>query len=105
MSSDRWNDDMAFSHQQEMILCLSDYWENTGVGTMTKTSSFARSGRKTQNRVAALFTDTSRLTALATITWVSGVNATTTAASKQIFAQQPQKRGYSDAHFAALQSS
>ena len=27
--SDRWNDDMAFSHQQEMILCLSDYWENT----------------------------------------------------------------------------
>ena len=27
--SDRWNDDMAFSHQQELILCLSDYWENT----------------------------------------------------------------------------
>ena len=27
--SDRWNDDMAFSHQQEMISCLSDYWENT----------------------------------------------------------------------------
>ncbi|MFC7411814.1 DUF262 domain-containing protein [Hydrogenophaga atypica] len=26
---DRWNDDMAFSHQQEMISCLSDYWENT----------------------------------------------------------------------------
>lgn len=26
--SDCWNDDMAFSHQQEMISCLSDYWEN-----------------------------------------------------------------------------
>lgn len=27
--NDRWNDDIAFSHQQEMISCLSDYWAST----------------------------------------------------------------------------
>lgn len=27
--NDWWNDDMADSHQQEMISCLSEYWDNT----------------------------------------------------------------------------